>query len=55
MQMCAFCSDIIDHQLSLFPEPILDGLQSLDSRVILDENILLSKPTAHVVVVVDVI
>lgn len=33
MQMYAFYSDIINHQLSLFPAPILDALQSLESRV----------------------
>ncbi|KAJ5196940.1 hypothetical protein N7449_007419 [Penicillium cf. viridicatum] len=43
--MCAFYSDIINHQLSLFPEPILDALQSLESG--LGENILLPKSTAH--------
>ncbi|KAJ5603044.1 hypothetical protein N7537_006000 [Penicillium hordei] len=46
--MCAVYSDIINHQPSLFPELILDALQS-QSGVILGENILLPKSTAHVV------
>ncbi|KAJ5534087.1 hypothetical protein N7527_000341 [Penicillium freii] len=31
--MCAFYSDIINHQLSLFPAPILDAPQSLETGV----------------------
>lgn len=50
MQICAFYSGIINHRLSVFPGPILDALQSLESGVILGENILLPKSTAHVVV-----
>lgn len=50
--MCAFYSHIINHQLSTITlsGPILDALQSIESGVILGENILLPKFTAHVVV-----
>ncbi|KAJ5685705.1 hypothetical protein N7455_010611 [Penicillium solitum] len=53
--MCAFYSHIINHQLSTITlsGPILDALQSIESGVILGENILLPKSTAHVVLLAD--